>query len=201
MFCLKMHGRASKSRLDPALLAMTRWWVGLLGRLDGRLPWDPGQRVSGYVRGAEVPEPSPRGTYRVIAEVLRKAVQTGEITDHLPSEASLVQTHGVSRNTIRRALKVLEAEGVLESAPGIGWRVAQGGDRRSLSDRMTALIVEDALAIGDAYPSEAALCERFTVSRTAVRRAIAKMEGAGLVDTVHGKGRTVRALPGSARQP
>ncbi|MFF3206635.1 GntR family transcriptional regulator [Streptomyces sp. NPDC002962] len=146
-------------------------------------------------------EVSPRGTYLVISEALRKAVEDGEITDALPSEADLVGSHGVSRNTIRRALKVLEADGILESTPGIGWHVARGGNRRSLAERMTDLITDDELAVGHTYPSEAKLCERFGVSRTAVRRAIAQLEGAGLLDTVHGKGRTVRALPPSTLRP
>ncbi|MFJ6696497.1 GntR family transcriptional regulator [Streptomyces sp. NPDC091272] len=145
-------------------------------------------------------EASPRGTYLVISEALRKGVVDGEFVDGLPSEAVLMQQHGVSRNTIRRALKTLETEGVLESAPGIGWRVAQGGDRRPLVERMTAVIEGDGLAIGDPYPSEAKLCERFAASRTAVRRGLALMEGNGLLVTVHGKGRTVRALPSSPRR-
>ncbi len=112
-----------------------------------------------------------------------------------------MQAHGVSRNTVRRALKVLEADGVVESAPGIGWRVLQSGDRRSLAQRMTDLIAEDSLAVGDTYPSEAKLCERFGTSRTAVRRVLAQMEGNGLLATVHGKGRTVRALPTPTARP
>ncbi|MCX5074320.1 winged helix-turn-helix domain-containing protein [Streptomyces sp. NBC_00513] len=146
-------------------------------------------------------EASPRGTYLGISEALRRGIEEGEIVDALPSEADLVSLHGVSRNTIRRALKVLEAEGVLQSAPGKGWSVSRGGDRRSLVERMTDVIAEDSLAIGDVYPSEAKLCERFDVSRTAVRRAIAQMEGTGLLDTVHGKGRTVRALPTQTGRP
>ncbi|GAA3144680.1 GntR family transcriptional regulator [Streptomyces rectiviolaceus] len=148
-----------------------------------------------------MPEASPRGTYMVISEALRKGIEEGEIVDDLPSEADLVRTHGVARNTIRRALKTLEAEGVLESAPGVGWRVSRGGDRRPLVDRMIAVIDEDSLVIGDTYPSEAKLCERFGVSRTAVRRGLAQMEGTGLLATVHGKGRTVRALPTSSGRP
>ncbi|WP_435238532.1 GntR family transcriptional regulator [Streptomyces sp. YPW6] len=140
-------------------------------------------------------EASPRGTYLVIAEALRQEIEGGRHRSGLPSEADLMREHGVARNTIRRALKMLEAEGVLEAAPGIGWRVFQGGDRRSLVERMVAVIEEDSLAVGDAYPSEARLCERFGVSRTAVRRGLAHMEGTGLLATVHGKGRTVRALP------
>ncbi|MFF1376783.1 GntR family transcriptional regulator [Streptomyces sp. NPDC058308] len=148
-----------------------------------------------------MPEASPRGTYLVISEALRKGIEEGEIVDDLPSEADLVRAHGVARNTIRRALKTLEAEGVLESAPGVGWRVSRGGDRRPLVERMTAVIEEDSLVIGDTYPSEAKLCERFGVSRTAVRRGLAQMEGTGLLATVHGKGRTVCALPASSGRP
>ncbi|MET7550314.1 GntR family transcriptional regulator [Streptomyces sp. NPDC005500] len=144
-----------------------------------------------------MPEASPRGTYLVISEALRKGIKEGEFADGLPSEADLMRRHGVARNTIRRALKALEADGVLESAPGIGWRVTRGGDRRPLVERMIAIIGEESLTVGDAYPSEAKLCERFGVSRTAVRRGLAHMEGTGLLATVHGKGRTVRALPAS----
>ncbi|MFG2369741.1 GntR family transcriptional regulator [Streptomyces mirabilis] len=148
-----------------------------------------------------MPQGSPRGTYLQVSESLRKRIETGDVGDALPSEAVLMRSHNVSRNTIRRALKVLEAGGVVESAPGIGWRVVRGGDRRSLAVRMTDLIAEDALSVGDAYPSEATLCKRFDASRTAVRRVLAQMEGNGLLATVHGKGRTVRALPTPTVRP
>ncbi|MFF0725170.1 winged helix-turn-helix domain-containing protein [Streptomyces sp. NPDC004134] len=142
-----------------------------------------------------MPEASPRGTYLVIADALRTEIEEGEDIDTLPSEAALMQTHGVGRNTIRRALKALEADGVVESAPGIGWRVAQGGASRSLSERMADVITDDSLSAGDRYPSEASLCARFGASRTAVRRVLAQMEGKGLLATAHGKGRTVLAVP------
>ncbi|WP_327127011.1 GntR family transcriptional regulator [Streptomyces sp. NBC_01727] len=145
-------------------------------------------------------EASPRGTYLVIAAALRSGIEEGEHVDDLPSEAELGDTYGVARNTVRRALKTLEAEGVLESTPGVGWRVTQGGDRRTLVERMIAVIEEDSLPVGSPYPSEAKLCERFGVSRTAVRRGLAQMEGTGLLLSVHGKGRTVRALPASTGQ-
>jgi DNA-binding FadR family transcriptional regulator len=148
-----------------------------------------------------VPQGSPRGTYLVIAEALRNEIQAGRGIDSLPSEADLMGLHGVSRNTIRRALKVLEADGVVQSAPGIGWRVVRGDGQRSLAERMADVIKEDSLSVGDAYPSEAKLCERFGASRTAVRRVLAQMEGNGLLVAVHGKGRTVRALPASTARP
>lgn len=148
-----------------------------------------------------MPEASPRGTYLVIAEALRNEIKEGRGIDALPSEADLMRSHGVGRNTIRRALKVLEADGVVQSAPGIGWRVARGDDPRTLAERMTEVITEDSLSVGDTYPSEAKLCERFGASRTAVRRVLAQMEGNGLLTTVHGKGRTVRALPTPTTRP
>ncbi|MEV8624120.1 winged helix-turn-helix domain-containing protein [Streptomyces sp. NPDC051079] len=148
-----------------------------------------------------MPGASPRGTYLVIAEALLTEITDGTFTSSLPSEAELVKAYGVSRNTVRRALKELETRQVIESSPGVGWRVARGDDRHSLVEYMTNLIVEDSLAVGDQYPSEAKLCERFRVSRTAVRRALAQMEGNGLLNTVHGKGRTVRALPASIERP
>ncbi|WP_405470266.1 GntR family transcriptional regulator [Streptomyces canus] len=144
---------------------------------------------------------SPRGTYLQVSESLRQQIESGDVGEALPSEATLMSTHGVARNTVRRALKVLEADGIVESAPGIGWRVVRGGDRRSLGERMTDLIAEDSLSVGDPYPSEAKLCVRLGASRTAVRRVLAQMEGNGLLATVHGKGRTVRALPTPTIRP
>ncbi|MFD8349990.1 GntR family transcriptional regulator [Streptomyces coelicoflavus] len=73
-----------------------------------------------------MPEVSPRGTYLIIAEMLRSASQAEQV-GHMPSEADLMGAHGVSRNTIRRALKVLEADEVVEPAPGIGWRAWSEG--------------------------------------------------------------------------
>ncbi|ROQ32414.1 regulatory GntR family protein [Streptomyces sp. PanSC19] len=139
-------------------------------------------------------EASPRGTYLLIADALRKGIENGADGDMLPSEATLMQTYSVSRNTIRRALKVLESERLIDSVPGAGWR-ATSQPIRPLVDRMKDVIAQDALGVGDAYPSESKLCERFGVSRTAVRHALAQMEGTGLLATAHGKGRTVRALP------
>ncbi|MEE4546174.1 GntR family transcriptional regulator [Streptomyces sp. V4-01] len=148
-----------------------------------------------------MPQASPRGTYLQVSESLRRQIESGGAGDVLPSEAALMSSHGVSRNTVRRALKVLEADGVVASAPGIGWRVVRGGDRRSLTELMADLLVEESLSVGDTYPSEAKLCERFGASRTAVRRVLAQMEGNGLLATVHGKGRTVRALPTPTSRP
>ncbi|MFI9112742.1 GntR family transcriptional regulator [Streptomyces venezuelae] len=146
-----------------------------------------------------MPEASPRGTYLLIADTLRKDIEKGSPGDALPSEAALMREHDVSRNTVRRALKTLQAENLISSVPGAGWRLS-AQPIRPLVDRLIGLIREDALAVGAPYPSEAKLCARFGVSRTAVRRALAQMEGTGLLSTVHGKGRTVQALPSNLEE-
>ncbi|RZD65002.1 GntR family transcriptional regulator [Streptomyces albidoflavus] len=139
-------------------------------------------------------EASPRGTYLIIADALRKEITAGQIQDGaLPSEADLMARHSVARNTVRRALKVLAEESLIVSVPGAGWRVSSAAPR-PLVDRLRDVIDQDGLAVGDPYPSEQKLCVRFGASRTAVRSALAQMEGLGLLATVHGKGRTVRAL-------
>ncbi|WP_329128064.1 winged helix-turn-helix domain-containing protein [Streptomyces caniferus] len=145
-----------------------------------------------------MPGASPRGTYLLIADKLRKAMRERRITDKLPSEAQLMRDHSVSRTTIRRALTTLQTESLIHSEPGVGWVVSGSRDPRSLVDRLIEIIAETPLAVGDAFPSEAKLCERFGASRTAVRSALAQMEGQGLLEAVHGKGRTVRATPTSA---
>ncbi len=167
--------------------------------------WHSWQRARGdSERSRSAGGQSPRGTYLVISEKLRQRIDADESGEALPSEADLMREYDVSRNTIRRALKVLEAEGLVQSAPpGPAGGSCGGSDHRSLAERMNDLITEQSLSVGDPPypPSEAQLCERFGASRTAVRRVLAQMEGNGLLDTVHGKGRTVRALPSRAVRP
>ena len=52
-----------------------------------------------------------------------------------------------------------------------------------------------ALAAGDALPTEQSLCDQFGVSRITVRRALADLAEAGLIDRRHGIGSFVTARP------
>lgn len=45
---------------------------------------------------------------------------------------------------------------------------------------------------GTPLPSEATLCNEFAVVRNTIRRALATLEGEGLIETLPGKGRVVR---------
>ncbi|MEU1782023.1 GntR family transcriptional regulator [Streptomyces abikoensis] len=140
-------------------------------------------------------DPSPRGTYLRVAEALRQRLSAGDLQHTLPSEAALMGDYGVSRTTVRRALQALAAEGLLQSRPGIGWQTAASQAPAPLVDRVRTAIAEDGFEVGSTFHSEASLCERFQTSRTSVRRALAQLEGEGLLEAVHGKGRLVKALP------
>jgi DNA-binding GntR family transcriptional regulator len=139
--------------------------------------------------------PSPRGTYLTISDSLAHKIGEGEFVEELPSVMALATSYGVSRSTIERALLDLRAKGAVESVKGAAWYVAGSGDRRPLVEKLTDLLREDGVSVGDPFPTEAELCERFGVSRTAVRSAIAQMEGQGLIGKSAARGRQVCALP------
>lgn len=68
-------------------------------------------------------------------------------------------------------------------------------DRRSAApmyDQLRRLIIDgiarDGLQPGDPLPGEHRLCERYGISRTVVRQALAQLEHEGLVERVKGKG-------------
>lgn len=142
-----------------------------------------------------MPQGSPRGTYLEVSEALRERIRKGKITEALPSQATLMSEYRVSRSTIERALAALKADGVIESVQGAGWYVAGSGDRRPLVEKVTDLLRADGVKVGDRFPTEKELCDRFGASRTAVRSAIAQMEGRGLIGKGAARGREVRALP------
>lgn len=73
----------------------------------------------------------PRGydkAYEVVARRLRRRIEQGEFPWHapLPSEPALSEWYGVSRTTVRSAIRVLADEGIVEVVSGKGtyvtWR-------------------------------------------------------------------------------
>ncbi len=61
-----------------------------------------------------------RKAYEQVADQLRELVMTGELTpgQRLPSEATLAADFGVSRATIREALRVLAAQSLIRTSKG-----------------------------------------------------------------------------------
>ncbi|MFD6150893.1 GntR family transcriptional regulator [Streptomyces sp. NPDC060243] len=140
-------------------------------------------------------EPSPRGTYLVIADALRTRLSEADAPERLPSENELIAEFNVSRGTVRRALNALMEEGLIEAQHGAGWRrTMPGADRRTLVERIEDMMRTE-MAVGEPFLSEAKLCERFSVSRVAVRSALGQLHGRGLLESQPGKPRLVRALP------
>jgi molybdopterin/thiamine biosynthesis adenylyltransferase/DNA-binding transcriptional regulator YhcF (GntR family) len=63
---------------------------------------------------------------RLAASILNKSLEAGS---QLPSERELMRQLGVSRSTVREALKALEENRLIESRPGAGWFVCKIDDQ------------------------------------------------------------------------
>lgn len=72
--------------------------------------------------------------YRRIYADLRAQIAAGEIAEGsmLPTELQIAKRYGVTRNTVRRALGVLHAEGIIDTAQGMGSWVRRTVPRRYL---------------------------------------------------------------------
>ena len=64
---------------------------------------------------------------------------------------------------------------------------------QSIVDQITGLIESGDLKIGDKFPPERALAERWRVSRPVLREAFRVLESQGIVESRHGDGRYVRS--------
>ncbi len=73
----------------------------------------------------------PLPKYHQIYLVLREQLQEGRFDAGLPGELALMQQFSVARVTVRRALELLQNEGMISREPGRGTRpVQQGVDAR-----------------------------------------------------------------------
>lgn len=73
--------------------------------------------------------------FREIAAQLRRAIEQGEYPrgSRIPTELELVSEFGVSRETVRRALALLKAEGLVAGAPGRGTYVPSPAVRLNIA--------------------------------------------------------------------
>lgn len=76
----------------------------------------------GYSAGVpdDLDRDSASPLYDQLAALLREAVSDGTWTKRLPSEPALAEMYGVSRETVRRAVRILIAEGWLQVSRGRG---------------------------------------------------------------------------------
>ncbi|WP_412516890.1 winged helix-turn-helix domain-containing protein [Actinomadura madurae] len=139
------------------------------------------------------------GTYARITNALRQRITDGTYAPgtRLPGEAALCAEFGVARNTVRRALSTLQAEGHITVRTGVGRFVRDSATQpctrsEHIAANLRHQIESGRYQPGDALPSEAQLARRYGVSRFTARAALVALEAAGLVTCVHGKGRYVR---------
>lgn len=73
------------------------------------------------------PTPHLSAAERVIEEIKRQILNRSlKPGDQLPNELELCQVYGVSRGSLREAVKIMSTMGILELRPGVGTFVAKG---------------------------------------------------------------------------
>jgi len=121
------HTSRAKLRLigtSAQEVADRTWYVPTAGRrYAGTGGWWNDQ---GYGKGV-INMRSDRPAYKQLADLLRTRIVSGEFApgQPLPSETTLMQEHGVSRNTVRGAIQLLRAEGHVITEHGRGTRVRE----------------------------------------------------------------------------
>ena len=145
--------------------------------------------------------PSPRGTYRKIADQIRLQIDGDPGMTEIPTVADIMTEHDVSRGTALRVLRALHEDGVAEPVRGGRWRILHSESRpsRELHEQLAEVITRDGLQVGDPFPSSGELMARFDASRPTLTKALNQLHARGLVSEARqGKPRTVLALPGEA---
>ncbi|GAB3626481.1 histidine utilization repressor [Pandoraea terrae] len=103
---------------------------------------------------------APAALYKQIKQLIQDRVRRGEWKpgDRIPSENNLVDTLGVSRMTVNRALRELTEQGTLVRLSGVGTFVAESKPQSTLL--MIAQINDEVRARGHEYSHEILLQRR-----------------------------------------
>lgn len=118
-------------------------------------------------------------TAEVVAQVLRRQIATGQLqeNDALPPESELLKHFGVSRQTIREALRILESERLLTIRRG-----AAGGPRvcapsRNTAAKVASLVLEyEGADLADVYQA-LGLIDGLAIAQLAGRRGKVDLRG------------------------
>jgi len=78
--------------------------------------------VAGYGQHVSVDHDSDVPPYQQVAAILREQIMSGQIPPRrpIPSVTTLQQTYGIARGTVRKAVALLTAEGLVVIRPGWG---------------------------------------------------------------------------------
>lgn len=124
-------------------------WTETEGGLDvGRVRLDPTAR--------RPQKASERVASEIVRDVVGRGLRTG---DRLPLEAKMVEEYGVSRASLREALRLLEVQGLLTLKPGPGGGPVLGSVSPSNLARTSALYFHLAGATYDQLLSTQVLLE------------------------------------------
>lgn len=151
-----------------------------------------------------MPQQSPRGTYKQIADTLREEIAAHggpaeQGSRRLGTEAEMSVRFGVARNTLRKALSVLADEGIVYSEPTRGWFVGQASPE---APGPAAVDIAAALARkvrtgecppGTRFTTAPTIAAEFGVSRHTARLALLSLGTQGLIESRHGRGWFVKA--------
>jgi GntR family transcriptional repressor for pyruvate dehydrogenase complex len=114
-------------------------------------------------------------SYEQIVRQIREAIASGELRagDRLPPETELAQRFGVSRPTVREALKILQALNVLRSSPGpTGGTFVRALDSSDVAEQLQEFL---ALLLNIKGVELQELCEaREAIETMTARRAAAR---------------------------
>ncbi|HVA96250.1 MAG TPA: GntR family transcriptional regulator [Candidatus Acidoferrales bacterium] len=172
---------------------------GLIERLQGR-----GTFVAERpAEGDTIPHKKRITLQRATANMVRGRIADGTfpVGTQIPPEADLVDTLGVSRNTLRAAMQTLADEGLIDKVPGQGTFVLKKPTK--LAPRRQTLqgkIVDDILIRcetgnlnpGDKLPSEWDLMGEYHVSRNTVREAMKILARRGRIEIRQGSGTYIK---------
>lgn len=135
-------------------------------------------------------EPAPKNLTGALVALFKRLIAEGVLVpgDRLPSERELAEMVGVSRSSLRQALKVLEMMGVISQRVGSGTRLNPAA-ASILAEPLQFLILLDGITFDELMEARlivepelaARAAERSSpAERKAMERAIARMEESAL---------------------
>src|SRR5512134_1776416 len=123
----------------------------------------------------------PREKPQQIADVLRASIVSGELAegDSLGREPDLIERFGVSRPSLREALRILETEGLITVVRGVGGGVVVHEPDERMTARTAALVLQARnVALADVFEARSLLepaAVRVVASSRSRRSAVAEL--------------------------
>jgi len=133
-------------------------------------------------RAGQRSRPKPREIPQRIADELRAEIISGKLSegDSLGHESDLITRFGVSRPSLREALRILETEGLISVVRGLGGGVVVHEPDERVTARTAALVLQARnVELADVYEARAMiepLMARAIAARRGRKGAVAELE-------------------------